>query len=348
MEYRFLGGTGLRVSVISLGTMTFGGDEAIRGVDLPLAQRLFDIAVGQGVNLIDTADIYSGGESEELVGQIIKDRRDDLVLATKVRFGDRTQPNATGLTRDHIVRGCENSLRRLRTDRIDLYQMHGWDGRTDIHEVLSAMDDLVRQGKIRSVGCSNFSGWHVLKTTMTAKQAHLTPLGAHQLYYSLIGREAERELLPAAIDQNLGVLVWSPLAGGLLTGKYRRDHDWPSGGRRSQDWDEPPIEDWDYVYDVIEVLIQVADQAGCTPAQAALAYVLSRPAITSVIVGARRETQLIDTLAAADVSLTAEHLARLDEVSRRPLPYPYWHQTRTIVDRVSVADEVALGLSEQL
>jgi aryl-alcohol dehydrogenase-like predicted oxidoreductase len=345
MEYRMLGRSGLRVSKISLGSVTFGDNpEGIGGVSVEAAQRIVDRLLDVGVNLLDTADAYSSGGAEAILGEVIKGRRERLLVATKVRFPTGSGPNDAGLSRLHLIENCESSLRRLGTDHIDLYQMHGWDGRTPLEETLSALDTLIRQGKVRYVGCSNYSAWHLMKALAVSDRLNLSPYVSHQLYYSLIGREAEYELIPTGIDQGVGALVWSPLAGGLLTGKYRRDRDWPEGARHSGgDWHEPPVSDWERVYDVVDVLVKVADERGATAAQVALAYTMGKPGVTSVIVGVRTASQLDDNLAASELTLAADEVDRLDAVSALPLLYPYWHQRRLVRDRMSEADASLLG-----
>jgi len=252
-------------------------------------------------------------------------------------------PNDAGLSRHHLIRECEASLRRLRTDRIDLYQVHEWDGQTPLQETLEALDDLVRSGKVRYVGCSNYAGWQLMKALGIAERRGLARFVSQQIHYTLQAREAEYELVPIAIDQGLGMLVWSPLAGGLLSGKYRRDQPGPETSRLLAGWDEPPVRDQDKLYDIVEVLVAVAKDRGASPAQVALAWLLDRPAVTSVIIGARTDEQLADNLGAADLTLTDEELARLEQVSRPPLLYPYWHQAKTAADRLGPADLSLLG-----
>jgi aryl-alcohol dehydrogenase-like predicted oxidoreductase len=252
-------------------------------------------------------------------------------------------PNDAGLSRHHLVVQCEASLRRLRTDHIDLYQVHEWDGQTPLSETLQALDDLVRAGKVRYVGCSNYAGWQLMKALGVAEREGLGRFCSQQIHYTLPAREAEYELLPIAIDQGLGVLVWSPLAGGLLSGKYRRGAPGPEGSRLLSGWDEPPVRDQDKLYDIVDVLVAVAAARGASPAQVALAWLLDQPAVTSVIVGARTSEQLTDNLGAASLSLTADELARLEQVSRPPLLYPYWHQAKTAADRLGPADLSLLG-----
>ncbi|MDA8248201.1 MAG: aldo/keto reductase, partial [Rhodospirillales bacterium] len=327
MEYRQLGRSGLRVSALALGTMTFGG----RGnfgktgnTDLAGARRLIDRALDAGVTLIDTADIYSQGLAEEIVGEALQGRRERVLIATKVRFRMGDRPNDAGLSRQHLIEACEASLRRLRTDRIELYQVHQWDGQTPLEETLRALDDLQRAGKVRYVGASNYSGWHLMKALAVSDRDRLVRFASQQIYYSLQGREAEYELVPIALDQGLGILVWSPLAGGLLSGKYRRDRK-PSGeSRQLTDWGEPPVRDQEQLYDTVEALVAIAEARGVSAAQVALAWLLGRPAVAALIIGARTEAQLEDNLKAADLVLTAEERARLDAVSAPPLLYPYW------------------------
>jgi aryl-alcohol dehydrogenase-like predicted oxidoreductase len=346
MRYRQLGASGLRVSVLSMGTMTFGGKGGFASVgstDLDEARRQLDACLEAGINLVDTANSYSAGVSEEIVGQALEGRRDDVLLATKARMPMGDGPNDAGLSRHHLVRQCEASLRRLRTDHIDLYQVHEWDGQTPLEETLQALDDLVRAGKVRYVGCSNYAGWQLMKALGIAERRGLTRFVSQQIHYTLQAREAEYELLPTAIDQGLGVLVWSPLAGGLLSGKYRRGEAGPEGSRLLSGWDEPPVRDQDKLYDIVEVLVEVAKDRGASPAQVALAWLLERPAVTSLVIGARNREQLADNLGAADLSLAKEERRRLEEVSRPPLLYPYWHQAKTASDRLGPADLALLG-----
>jgi aryl-alcohol dehydrogenase-like predicted oxidoreductase len=346
MEYRHLGKTGLQVSTVSLGTMGFAGTgwaSPIGHIDVDGARRQIDIAKAAGVNLIDTADVYSEGASEEILGKALGSNRDEMFIATKVRGGMGAGPNDGGLSRQHIIRGAEDSLRRLGTDYIDLYQLHGWDGSTPLEETLSALDDLVRSGKVRYIGASNFSGWHLMKALWASDKNGFEHFASQQIYYSLQSRDAENELVPITLDQGLGILVWSPLAGGLLTGKYRRGVDAPEGTRRFEGWTEPPIYDEDRLYDTVEVLVDVAKAHDVSATQVGLAYTLAKPGVTSVIVGARTEEQLTDSLGAADLTLTADEIARLDDASATPLPYPYWHQANTADGRSSAADLSLIG-----
>ena len=346
MEYRQLGHSGLRISRLTMGTMTFGGRGEFAGVgatDVDGARRQIEMAIDAGVNLIDTADVYSGGVAEEIVGQALGARRDDVLLATKVRFPMGSGPNDAGLSRHHLIRGCEASLRRLATDHIDLYQVHEWDGQTPLEETLEALDHLVRSGKVRYVGCSNFAGWQVMKALGIADRARLPRFVSQQVYLSLQERSAEYEIVPSAIDQGLGLLIWSPLAGGLLSGKYRRGQDAPPGSRHAADWDEPPVYDRERLYDTIEVLVGIGQQRGVSAAQVALAYTLGRPGVSSLVIGARTTEQLADNLAAASLTLSDEERGQLDKISAPPLIYPYWHQAKTASDRLSPADLTLLG-----
>jgi aryl-alcohol dehydrogenase-like predicted oxidoreductase len=346
MEYRQLGRSGLRVSALTMGTMTFGGKGDFANVgntETDEARRQVDMCLDAGVNMIDTADVYSTGRSEEIVGEAIKGRRDDVLLATKVRMPMGPGPNDAGLSRHHIISGCEASLRRLGTDHIDLYQVHEWDGVTPLEETLEALDSLVTSGKVRYVGASNYAGWQLMKALGTSDRLGLTRFVSQQIYYSLQAREAEYELVPAAIDQGLGILVWSPLAGGLLSGKYRRGVTAPEGSRQLTDWNEPPVYDEDKLYGTVDVLVEIADAHGVSAARVALAYLLTRPAVTSLVIGARTSEQLADNLAAADLTLDEGERARLDKVSAMPLNYPYWHQAATANDRLSPADLSLLG-----
>jgi len=338
MEYRNLGASGLKVSPICLGTMMFGDrtDEAEAG-------RIVASAREAGVNFIDTADVYDFGVSEELLGTALKGRRDSVVLATKFHNPVDDDVNHRGNSRRWIVEAVEHSLRRLGTDHIDLYQVHEWDGQTPLEETLQALDLLVASGKVRYVGASNYASWQLMKALGTAERFGLPQFVSEQIYYSLHAREAEYELIPLAVDQGLGVLVWSPLAGGLLSGKYRRGHEAPAGSRQLTDWGEPPVYDQESLYDTIEVLVKMAEQHGVSAAQVALAYTLGKPAVTSVIVGARTDEQLADNLAAASVVLSDDERAQLDKVSAPPLIYPYWHQAKTARDRLSPADLTLLG-----
>jgi aryl-alcohol dehydrogenase-like predicted oxidoreductase len=346
MEYRQLGSSGLRVSAFALGTMTFGGRgnfAAVGSTDVAAATRQVDLCLDRGVNLFDTADVYSDGLSEEILGKALRSRRDDVLVATKARMTMGDGPNDSGLSRHHLIAECEASLRRLGTDHIDLYQVHEWDGQTPVEETLEALDTLVRSGKVRYVGCSNFAGWQLMKSLAAADRHGYQRYVSQQIYYSLQARDAEYELVPAAIDQGLGILIWSPLAGGLLSGKYRRGQDGPEGARQLTDWNEPPVRDSEALYDIVDALLEIGEAHDVSAAQVALAWMRDRPAVTSLIIGARTDEQLSDNLAAAELTLSGEETARLEELSRPPLLYPYWHQAKTAADRLSPADVSLLG-----
>jgi aryl-alcohol dehydrogenase-like predicted oxidoreductase len=346
MEYRQLGNSGLRVSTLTLGTMGFGGRgwaEAVGTLGVEDARRQIGLARDAGVNLIDTADVYSSGRSEEIIGEALGRSRDDVLIATKLRMPMGEGANDAGLSRHHIVRGVEASLRRLNTDWIDLYQAHEWDGATPLEETLAAFDALVQSGKVRYVGCSNYSGWQLMKALGVSERHGYTRYVSQQIYYSLQARDAEAELVPVSLDQGVGILVWSPLAGGLLSGKYRRNQPTPEGTRRFAGWDEPPVHDEERLYDTIDTLVSIAEAHGVSAAQVALAWLISRPAVTSVIIGARTEEQLTDNLAGASLELSEDELRRLDEVSREPLRYPHWHQRNTASDRLGAATGTYLG-----
>jgi len=342
MEYRLLGGSGLKVSVLTMGTMTFGGQGAfakVGDVTLDEVRRLIDIVADAGVNLIDTADIYSAGGSEELLGEAMGGKRKPgMLIASKARFPTGSGPNDRGLSRYHLIEACEASLRRLRTDVIDLYQVHQWDGETPLEETMEALDSLVRAGKVRYVGCSNFSGWHVMKALEVARRDGRVPFVSQQIHYTLEAREAEYELMPISLDQKLGVLVWSPLAGGLLSGKHRRDKTAPEGTRQTAGWKEPPIYNEGRLWDIVDELVAIGEAHGVSAARIALAWTLGRAGVTSLVIGGRTEAQFKDNLAATEVKLTPEESARLDKVSQPTLLYPYWHQAWTANDRLGAAD----------
>lgn len=297
------------------------------------------MCLAAGVNLIDTANVYSAGKSEEIIGQALSDgRRNRMLLATKCRMRVGADANEAGASRHHIISEFEKSLRRLRTDYIDLYQLHQWDGQTPLDETMEALDALVRSGKVRYIGCSNYSGWHLMKALAVADSHNYVRYVSQQINYSLQAREAEYELVPIAIDQGVGILVWSPLAGGLLSGKYRRGKKYPPGSRRLTEWQEPPVRDEAALFDIIEELATIAEDHRVSPAQVALSWLLGRPGVSSLIIGARTDEQLADNLRAADLVLSPEERARLDKVSKLPLLYPYWHQAASVSERLSKAD----------
>ncbi|WP_189425669.1 aldo/keto reductase [Devosia pacifica] len=344
MEYRYLGRSGLRVSTMTMGTMTFGGSERIGNTDQAAADRQVDLCLDHGVNFFDTANVYNAGVSEEILGQALTSptRREKALVASKVRFPMGQDPNERGLSRHHIIAQCEASLKRLKRDHIDLYQVHEWDGRTPLEETLAALNTLVEHGKVRYIGASNYSGWHLMKALGISDARNQHRFVSQQIHYSLHTRDAENELVPISLDQGLGILVWSPLAGGLLSGKYRRDSK-PESGRQTQEFREPPVYSWDALYDIIDVLVDVASAHNVSGAQVALAWLLGRPGVTSVIIGGRNEDQFKDNLAAADLKLTEEERARLDAVSQPNLMYPYWHQMLTASDRLGDADLTLIG-----
>ena len=338
MKYHLLGNTGLKVSELCLGTMTFGSVggrfAAINGVDQAGADALLKRSVDAGINFIDTANIYTEGQSEEITGQAIHNlglRRDELVLATKVRGQMGTGPNDSGLTRKHIMSQVEGSLKRLKTDYIDLYQTHSYDPLTPFEETLAALDDLVRQGKVRYIGASNVTAWQLMLALGISAQQHLARYQSLQAYYTLAGRDLERELVPLLQHQKVGLMVWSPLAGGFLSGKYTREN--PQGeGRRSGGFDFPPVNK-DRAFDIIDQLRPMAEAKGSTVAALALAWLLHQPVVSTVIIGAKRMDQLEDNLKAVDVQFTSDELKQLDEVSRLAPEYPGWMVDFTSADR---------------
>jgi aryl-alcohol dehydrogenase-like predicted oxidoreductase len=330
MEYRQLGGSGLKVSVLSFGTGTFGGgNEFFRAwgqTDVEEARRLVGICLDAGINLFDTADVYSNGLSEEILGKAVAGKRQNLLISSKTTFRLGDGPNDVGSSRYHIVRACEASLRRLGTDYIDIYHMHGFDGMTPIEETVEALDTLVRSGKVRYIACSNFSGWHLMKSLATSERYGWARYVAHQVYYSLIGREYEWELMPLGIEEKVGALVWSPLGWGRLTGKIRRGQPKPKVSRLEVTAvNGPPVGD-EVVYKVVDAIDVIAKQTGKSVPQVALNWLLQRPTVSSVILGARNEEQLRQNLDGAGWNLTAEQVAALDAASEATPIYPYWHQ----------------------
>jgi aryl-alcohol dehydrogenase-like predicted oxidoreductase len=337
MEYRLLGGSGFKVPALGLGTATFGGgDDFFRAwgsTQVAEATRLVDIALEAGASLFDSADVYSNGLAEEILGKAVAGRRDKLLISTKASFRMGDGPNDLGSSRQHLIAACEASLRRLGTDYIDLWQLHGFDAMTPVEETLRTLDDLVRAGKVRYVGCSNFSGWHLMKSLAVADRYGWPRYVAHQAYYSLISREYEWELMPLALDQKVGTVVWSPLAGGRLSGKIARNRPAPAGSRFAAQGGEGPKFPLDHLYRIVDVLEAIAGELGRSVSQVALNWVMVRPTVSCLIVGARNEAQLRDNLGAAEFTLSAEQIARLDAASARPPIYPYWHQWRVFGDR---------------
>ena len=337
MEYRQLGNSGLKVPVLSFGTGTFGGSneffQAWGSTQVPEATHLVDICLEAGVNLFDTADIYSNGMSEEILGKAVGGRRDKVLIATKASFPMGPGPNDRGNTRFHLIRACEASLKRLGTDYIDIYQMHSFDALPPVEETLSALENLVAAGKVRYIGCSNFSGWHLMKSLSASERYGWSKYVSHQVYYSLIGRDYEWELMPLGVDQKVGALIWSPLGWGRLTGKIRRGAPLPAVSRLPMTAQMgPPVSD-EHVYKVVEALDEVAKETGKSVPQIALNWLLQKPTVTSVIIGARNEDQLRQNLDAAGWNLTPEQVARLDAASAVTLPYPYWHQQAVAAER---------------
>ena len=330
MEYRILGGSGLKVSALSFGTGTFGGGneffKAWGDTDVAEARRLLDICFDAGVNLFDTADIYSYGQSEEVLGKALEGKRDKALISTKAtfRFGDG--PNDVGSSRYHLRRSLEASLRRLNTDYVDIYHLHGFDALTPLEETLDTLNNFVREGKVRYIACSNFSGWHLMKSLAIADRYGWTRYAAHQVYYSLIGREYEWELMPLGLDQKVGALVWSPLGWGRLTGKIRRGQPLPEVSRLHKTSEQGPQVSDEYLYTVVDALDAVAKETGKTVPQVALNWLLQRPTVSSIIIGARNEEQLRQNLAAEGWNLTIDQVAQLDRASEQPPIYPYWHQ----------------------
>ncbi len=330
MDYNLLGRSGFKVPALSFGTGTFGGRgkffEAWGSSDVEEATRLVDVCLDAGLTMFDSADVYSGGLAEEILGKAIAGRRDSALISTKATFTAGDGPNDVGSSRFHLIRSVEASLRRLGTDYIDLFQLHGFDALTPIEETLGTLDDLVKAGKIRYIGCSNFSGWHLMKSLAISEKYGLARYVAHQAYYSLIGREYEWELMPLGIDQGVGAMVWSPLGWGRLTGKIRRGQPLPESSRLHVTADAgPPVSD-EYVYSVVDALDAVAAEVEKTVPQVALNWLLSRPTVSSIIIGARNEEQLRQNLGAVGWNLTPDQVARLDKASAVTRIYPYWHQ----------------------
>ncbi len=347
MNYNLLGNTGLLVSDICLGTMTFGGTgfwQTIGKLQQAEVNSQLNIAVEHGVNFIDTANAYSGGQSEELLGKALRETgvsRHNLVIATKVRGRMSPEKNQIGLSRYHIMQQIDASLKRLQLDHVDLYQIHGVDAITPLEETMRGLEDIVRSGKVRYIGCSNLAAWQVMKANGIAERHGWTKFVSTQNYYSIAGRDLEQELVPMAADQQMAILPWSPLAGGFLSGKYTRSNKPTDDGTghpsRRLNFDFPPV-DQEFAYDIIDVMQTVADEIGISVAQVALAWVRQKPGVTSVIIGAKTNEQLIDNLKAADLQLSADHMAQLDAVSARSKPYPQWMIERQGADRLGGAN----------
>ena len=330
VEYRTLGNSGLKVSALSFGAGTFGGTteffKAWGEIDVDEARRIVDVCLDAGVNLFDTADIYSEGASEEILGKALEGKRNQVLISTKATFRTGKDPNDVGSSRYHLIRAMEGSLRRLRTDHVDIYHMHGFDALTALEETMETLDTLVRSGKVRYIAASNFSGWHLMKSIAISERYGWARHVAHQVYYSLIGRDYESELMPLGVDQKVGALIWSPLGWGRLTGKIRRGQPLPAVSRLHKTADMGPQIADEYLYKVVDALDEVAKETGKTVPQIALNWLLQRPTVSSVIVGARNEEQLKQNLGASGWALTGDQMKQLDAASRLPRPYPYWHQ----------------------
>ncbi|MGB8476500.1 MAG: aldo/keto reductase [Candidatus Acidiferrum sp.] len=337
MEFRQLGHSGLQVPVLSFGTGTFGGAteffKAWGSSDVAEATRLVDICLDVGVNLFDTADVYSRGASEEILGKAIVGKRNRVLISTKASFPIGDGPNDLGSSRHHLIESCENSLRRLGVDHIDIYHMHGFDALTPVEETLKTLDTLVQSGKVRYIACSNFSGWHLMKSLSISERYGWARYVGHQVYYSLIGREYEWELMPLALDQKVGALIWSPLGWARLTGKIRRSQPIPKVSRLHETAQfGPQIED-EHLYKVVDALDEVAQETGKSVPQIALNWLLQRPTVVNVIMGARDEAQLRQNLGSVGWNLSKEQVAKLDAASDTRLTYPYWHQRKTFAKR---------------
>src|SRR5450631_288560 len=332
MEFRQLGHSGLKVPALSFGTGTFGGGtdffRAWGSSDVAEASRLVDLCLEAGVNLFDTADVYSNGLSEEILGKAIAGRRNDVLISTKATFRMGPGPNDLGSSRHHLIQGCEASLRRLNTDHIDIYHLHGFDALTAVEEVLSTLDNLVQSGKVRYIACSNFSGWHLMKSLSVSERYGWSKYIAHQAYYSILNRDFEWELMPLGIDQQIGTIVWSPLASGKLTGKYRRNQPYPKDARVAQGGSPvigDPTDD-ERLYNIVDLLDELAKETGKSITQIAINWLLQRPTVANIIIGARNEEQLKQNLDAVGWNLTVDQVKRLDAVSDILPAYPYWHQ----------------------
>ncbi|CAG4993198.1 1-deoxyxylulose-5-phosphate synthase YajO [Dyadobacter sp. CECT 9275] len=332
MEYRQLGASGLRVPVLSFGTGTFGGTgnffKAWGNTQVDEATRMVNLCLDAGLTLFDTANVYSQGLSEEILGKAITGLRDKVLLSTKATFKMGAGPNDFGSSRFHITKACEDSLKRLNTDYVDIYHMHGFDGITPVEETLSALNDLVQSGKVRYIACSNFSGWHLMKSLSVSERYGWSRYVAHQAHYSLLSREFEWELMPLALDQKVGTIVWSPLSAGRLGGKYRRGEPLPAEGRIAQGGGEGPAIPEDFFYHIIDTLDEIAVETEKTVAQVALNWVIQRPTVSNVVIGARNEEQLRQNLGAVGWKLSVDQIKRLDQASEKAPVYPYWHQRK--------------------
>lgn len=332
MQYRQLGNAGLRVPVLSFGTATFGGGneffKAWGSTEVEEATRMVHLCLNAGVNLFDTSNVYSHGAAEEILGKAISGLRDEVLISTKATFPMSDKVHDYGSSRLHLIKACEDSLKRLNTEHIDIYHMHGFDANTPVEETLKALDNLVQSGKVRYIACSNFSGWHLMKSLSVSERYGWSKYIAHQAYYSLVNRDFEWELMPLGIDQKIGTIVWSPLASGMLSGKYRRNHPFPQNTRVIQGGSPVPRNtiDNERLYNIVDTLDEIAEETGKTAAQISLNWLLQRPTVANIIIGARNEEQLKQNLGAAGWNLTVEQVKKLDEVSEVFPAYPYWHQ----------------------
>lgn len=346
MKYRTLGKSGLMVSTVTMGTFTFGGVgmfAAAGNQEVGEAARLIDFCIERGVNLFDTANMYSVGRSEMILGEALGDKKNDVLISSKARMRIGDGVNDEGASRFHLIRECERSLKKLGREWIDIYYLHEWDGLTPLEETLAALDTLVQHGKVRYIGCSNYCGWQLMKALGVSDRHGLSRFVTQQIHYSVEHRDAEYELLPASVDQGLGILVWSPLAGGLLTGTHSRLDPSPAGSRQAAGWNEPPIRDYDRLWNIVDLLKDIAAQHEVSAAQVALAWTLQRPAVTSVVVGGLSEAHFGDNIAAAELDLTSDDISRLDTLSAPVLLYPHWHQANFASARFSEADRALHG-----
>ncbi|WP_057939770.1 aldo/keto reductase [Algoriphagus resistens] len=328
MKFKNLGNSGLKVPVLSFGTATFGGTNEFFGkwgkTDVKGASRLIDISLERGVNFFDTANVYSQGDSESVLGEALKGRRQDAIISTKATFQVGDGVNDKGSSRFHLTKALEDSLTRLQTDYVDLFLMHGFDNTTPVEETLRTLDRMVSSGKVRYIGCSNLAAWQLMKSLSISEKSNLEKYIVYQGYYSLIGRDYEQELMPLLQDQNMGLMVWSPLGWGRLTGKIRRNKPMEEGRIKSGgDLGSPPVNDG-LIFDVVDVLERIAVKNDRSIPQVAIAWLLHNPTVSNVIVGARNEKQLIDNLEAADLTLSEKDLEELDRVSKQPMIYPHW------------------------
>lgn len=335
MEYRQLGASGLKVPVLSYGTATFGGGneffKAWGNTQVDEAKKLINLCLDAGVNLFDTANVYSGGMAEEILGKALEGIRDQVLISTKATFKMGSGANDFGSSRLHLIKQCEDSLKRLNTDHIDIYHMHGFDGTTPVEETLKTLDNLIQSGKVRYIACSNFSGWHLMKSLSASEKFGWSKYIAHQAYYSLLDREFEWELMPLGLDQNIGTIVWSPLASGRLSGKYRRNQPLPTDNRVQQGGGHGPALNEERLYTIVDALDEVAEETGKSVAQISLNWLLRRPTVANIVIGARNEEQLKQNLDSIGWNLTTEQVKKLDEASDADPIYPYWHQRQDLV-----------------